>query len=227
VTGDAAPHHPGRVVVVDLDGTLCPGDTLVALVRGALRRRPGRAPHVARALPTVAARYRRDPDAAKEHLLVAALGDLDAAAAQELAIRVAARLRLSPEVRAAVAAHVEAGDLVWLASASVEPLVFAVARRVGARGAVATVLAVSGGRLSGRYDGANCKGEEKLRRLDAVLPAGWRAGAVAYADSRADQPLMDAVAEARWVRRGRLRPPASRPAAMHTTGTTTRDGVTP
>jgi phosphatidylglycerophosphatase C len=139
-------------------------------------------------------------------LLAAALSGLDVDAASAIGDRVAARLRLSRELCAAIDAHRAEGHVVWLASASIDHVVAAVGRRVGAHGAVATELADDGGLLTGRYRGRNCKGEEKVRRLDEVLPAGWREQAVAYSDSRADRPLMDAVAEARWVRRGRLRP---------------------
>jgi phosphatidylglycerophosphatase C len=194
-----------RVVVVDLDGTLTRGDSLWVLVRRSVRHRPARVGHLVVALPAVVRRARRDPDGAKERLLVALLAGLDVASAAALADRVAGGLRLSPELRAAVDEHLAAGDVVWLASASIDPVVAAVARRVGAHGAVATTLADADGRLTGRYLGRNCKGEEKLRRLDEVLPGGWRDHAVAYSDSTADRPLMDAVAEARWVRRGRLR----------------------
>jgi phosphatidylglycerophosphatase C len=194
-----------RVVVVDLDGTLTPGDSMWALLRRSVRHRPGRTGHLVLSLPAVARRARRDPDGAKERLLVAMLAGLDLDGATALADRVAGGLRLSPQVRAAVDEHLAAGDVVWLASASIDPVVAAVARRVGAHGAVATTLADADGRLTGRYQGRNCKGEEKLRRLDEVLPGGWRERAVAYSDSTADRPLMEAVAEARWVRRGKVR----------------------
>ncbi len=52
-----------------------------------------------------------------------------------------------------------------MVSASLEAYVAPGGSLLGADGAVATRLEVVGGRLTGRYDGANSRGEEKLRRL--------------------------------------------------------------
>ncbi len=153
----------------------------------------------------MAFRATRDLGAAKERLLGAMLGGLDRARAEAMGRRVAERLALSEAVADRVRDHLAAGDEVWIASASVDLVVGEVARVVGARGGIGTALAIEGDRLTGRFVGVNCKGPEKLRRLDAELRAGWRDGAVAYSDSSADTPLMTAVAEACWVRRGRLR----------------------
>ncbi len=82
---------------------------------------------------------------------------------------------------------------------------------LGADGVVATRLAVVDGLLTGRYDGANCRGEEKLRRLrewvdhtDAGPGPLW-----AYGNSRGDLRMLRAadvgVNVGRLGRLGRLR----------------------
>lgn len=199
---------PG-LAVFDVDGTLVAGDLLAPLVRAALRRRPARAALVAAALPAIAwHRAAGRPGAAKELLLRAALGGLDAGVAAGLGAAVAARAPLHAEVAAALAGHRARGDAVWLASAQVEPVIAPLARRLRADGHVATALQARAGRLTGRYAQGNCRGEAKVAALAAAVGRDRLAGACAYADSPADLPLMRAVARARWVRRGRISPGA-------------------
>jgi phosphatidylglycerophosphatase C len=193
-----------RVAIFDVDGTLSRRDSLVSLVAAALRARPRRAVHVVLALPAVAWHAPRRASRAKERLLTSVLAGLSRSEVDALGARVASRLALSPDVVASIDDHRRAGDDVWLASASIDPVIAALAVRVDATGHVATNLAFDGERCTGRYAGENCKGAEKLRRLDDALAAGWRATATAYSDSQVDKPMMDAAASCRWVRRGVL-----------------------
>ena len=82
----------------------------------------------------------------------------------------------------------------------------------GADGVIATRLAVDGhGRLTGRYEGANCRGQEKLRRLRAWMEeVGARPDRLwAYGNSRGDLRMLEAadvgVNVGRLGRLGRLR----------------------
>ena len=52
-----------------------------------------------------------------------------------------------------------------MVSASLEAYVATAGQILGADGAVATRLEVVDATLTGRYEGANCRGDEKLRRL--------------------------------------------------------------
>jgi phosphatidylglycerophosphatase C len=119
---------------------------------------------------------------------------------------------LRPEVKRRLDWHRDRGDRVVVVSASPEAYVAPAARLLGADGAVATRLEVAGGALTGRYDGANCRGEEKLRRLTA-----WVADAPeqpvrtwTYGNSRGDLRMLAAadvgVNLGRLGRFGRLRP---------------------
>jgi phosphatidylglycerophosphatase C len=92
--------------------------------------------------------------------------------------------------------HLGRGDQVVIVSASPEAYVGVAGAILGASGSVGTRLAVDGdGLLTGRYDGANCRGTEKLRRLrqwtddHGAQPARvW-----AYGNSRGDLRMLDAA----------------------------------
>ena len=80
-----------------------------------------------------------------------------------------------------------------MVSASPEVYVGLVARRLGVDGVLATRLAVGDdGRLTGRYDGANCRGEEKVRRLRRWTERSGVDGARiwAYGNSRGDASML-------------------------------------
>jgi phosphatidylglycerophosphatase C len=115
--------------------------------------------------------------------------------------------RLRRDTLAHVERHRAAGHELVVVSASPELYVAAVARRLGFAAALGTRLEVGqDGRLTGRLIGRNCRGPEKVRRLEEWL--GEEACAVvAYGDSRGDRELLAfAGDEAIWVnRRGRPR----------------------
>lgn len=108
--------------------------------------------------------------------------------------------------------HLRRGDHVVVVSASPECYVAPAAAILGAGGTVATRLEVGADdRLTGRYLGGNCRGEEKIRRLrlwmaDAGLDDArlW-----AYGNSRGDLRMLRAadtgVNVGRLGRFGRLR----------------------
>jgi hypothetical protein len=87
---------------------------------------------------------------------------------------------------------------------------------LGVDGVLATRLAVSGGILTGRYEGKNCRGSEKYARLNAWLRINGLSGGGlpqpelwAYGNSRGDLRLLDAadhgIDAGRLGRLGRLR----------------------
>ena len=87
-----------------------------------------------------------------------------------------------------------------------------VADRLAADATIATRLEVDDdGRLTGRYDGANCRGEEKVRRLRLWMADAGLEGARlwAYGNSRGDLRMLRAadtgVDVGRLGRFGRLR----------------------
>ena len=92
--------------------------------------------------------------------------------------------------------HRGRGDRVVVVSASLAVYVREAAARLGADGVIATDLEVDhDGTLSGRYQGANCRGAEKLRRLRQwIEDSGTEPGRLwAYGNSRGDLVMLRAA----------------------------------
>jgi len=154
-------------------------------------------------------------DQVKEELFTRTLEGVDAAhmrrVAEEFAVsHLAAHVR--PEVRRRLDWHRGRGDRVVVVSASPEAYVVVAADRLAADATIATRLEVDvDGRLTGRYDGANCRGEEKVRRLRLWTTDAGLAGSRlwAYGNSRGDLRMLRAadtgVNVGRLGRFGRLR----------------------
>ena len=191
-----------RYAIFDMDGTVTRSDSMLDLLASSIRRRPGRLLGVPAAVARTAWQLSTGQRTrAKESMLHLALAGLDHKGVQEVAALAADRASLNPCVQHRIAAHQSAGDEIWIASASPRPIVERVAERIGVINVVATELDFDGGVATGRLRGLNCRGDEKLRRLDAVLPEGWRHSAVAYSDDPvADGPLLAASARAVLVR---------------------------
>ncbi len=122
------------------------------------------------------------------------------------------RLRLRPEVRRRMDWHRERGHHVILVSASDEHYVGPAGEILGVDGVLATRLVVdAAGRVSGRFEGKNCRGAEKYARVVGWMRANGLAGAGraqavlwAYGNSRGDAWLLGAADHA--VDAGRLGP---------------------
>ncbi len=166
----------------------------------------GQSPRIGRAL---LAGSRHD---AKEALLARLLGGREAgplqATAEGFAGLVVAR-RLRPWVRERVDWHRRAGHELVLVSASPEIYVAPLARRLGFDAALATRLEVGpDGRLTGRIEGWNCRGPEKVARLRAWM--GSDASLVyAYGDSPGDEEMLALADTAVRVGRAKRLPLAS------------------
>lgn len=105
---------------------------------------------------------------------------------------------LRPGARPAIESHRARGHFLILATASFDFYVERLGDRLGFDMVVATKSSWDErGRLSGRVDGENCYGAEKLRRLQHEVPQLWGAcHVVAYSDSHADLPML------RWADSG-------------------------
>lgn len=91
--------------------------------------------------------------------------------------------------------HRRRGDRVVIVSASPEFYVGPAGDQLGADGVVATRLEVVDGILTGRYEGANCRGQEKLRRLRLwIEELGTGPDRVwSYGNSRGDLDMLRAA----------------------------------
>ena len=86
--------------------------------------------------------------------------------------------------------HLADGHHVYIISASVDEWVRPIAQRLGVTDVLCTHLAVGAdGRLTGKYDGNNCHGQEKVNRLLAVEPHRDEYYLYAYGDSSGDKQL--------------------------------------
>lgn len=213
------PADAPAVAAFDLDGTLTHGGSVVnwlSAVAGARLVRRALIQHAV-ALAAGAIRSGAAADAAKEALFTSVLAGRPLGDVVEVSSSFAdshLRQAVRPEVVARLAEHLDRGHVVVVVSASPSLYVARVAEALGAHGAAATDLEVgTDNSLTGRYDGENCRGEEKLRKVRALLDTlGAGTGATrplyAYGNSRGDLPLLAAadrpVDVSRLGRLGRL-----------------------
>ncbi len=204
------------VAAFDFDGTLTTGGSVLPFLAAVTSRRRVAAATARLAPRLVAAAVAGGAaaDSAKERLFEQVLAGVPATRAGAVGAEFARRhleRRLRPEVVARLEWHRDRGDRVVVVSASPEAYVGPAARLLGADGVLATRLADRDGRLTGRYEGGNCRGEEKLRRLrEWIVETGDPPGLLwAYGNSRGDLRLLSAadvgVNLGRLGRLGRLR----------------------
>lgn len=190
-----------RVAVFDLDGTLTSRDTLfpflrhVAGTRGFLLRLPLVVPVLIFMLLKIIPRQR-----AKELVLALFIRGRTRA---ELELRGESFARerlpglLRPEGKARLQWHLSRGHRCVLATASPEMYTAPWARAAGFDEVLATRLEFDAqGHATGRIAGENCRGEEKVRRLEASLGDLSRIELFGYGDSDADRPFLERCSEA-------------------------------
>ncbi len=194
------------VAAFDFDGTLVWGDSLVpflVLACGVPATARALAGQAAPVLSSLARSGHAGRDATKARILARLLAgrphDEVAGIAEAYGARLAQRVR--PTMRARLEQHRAAGHSLVIISASPELYVAPAGRRLGVDAVLATRLEVGiDGLLTGRIEGANCRGEEKTARLRAWLgcePAVLHA----YGDSAGDAHLLAMADTPCWVGR--------------------------
>ena len=106
--------------------------------------------------------------------------------------------KLIPGTLALAQGHLDAGQQVWLVTATPVELATVIARRLGLTGALGTVAEVRGGRYTGHLDGPPMHG---LAKAEAVRAIAAREGldlarCAAYSDSANDIPMLSLVGTA-------------------------------
>jgi HAD superfamily hydrolase (TIGR01490 family) len=203
------------VAVFDLDGTLTRRDTLFPFLRWVAGTRAFvlRLPLVALILGAMAlglvSRQR-----AKQMVFFLYLRGMHRA---ELGLRAESFARermqglLRPDAMARVEWHLAQGHRCVVATASPAIYVEQWARLVGFSDVIATQLEFDDRDCAtGRIEGANCRGEEKLRRLEERLGELSLYELHGYGDSRADRAFLDRCTEG-WYRPFRKPAPAANP----------------
>ncbi len=187
------------VAAFDLDGTLTEGGSVFRWLRAVAGSRRAWAATLALLGPLTlgAVRSGRAADRAKERLFRRLLAGRTEEEVETLSREFILR-HVAHHLRAPVATrlrwHLAQGHEVVIVSASPEHYVRVVAEQFGAHGALGTRLATDPlGRLTGGYLGRNCRGAEKLRRLDEWIASRHYATdptLYAYGNSRGDRRML-------------------------------------
>jgi phosphatidylglycerophosphatase C len=198
-------NSPRTVAAFDLDGTLSKRDTLLPFLRGLCGDLALVKAIVAVGGPLAAALVRNvnaQRGEIKDQLLTRLLDGMAAndvtVAGQRYAHHVAASTGLRPAIYTQWQHHRDAGHEVLLVSASLELYVNPLAQLLGGTVGLGTRLEVrADGTLTGHLDGPNCRGEEKVRRLEEWLASTTPDGSdpddvevFAYGDSSGDDALL-------------------------------------
>jgi phosphatidylglycerophosphatase C len=189
-----APGPPQVVAAFDVDGTLTTRDCVTPFLRRAAGSRLWTT-LLGHPLALGASLARRDRDRLKE-LACSALRGTDSSAIDALGVGFAREVAaewLRDDTVARLRRHRELGHTVILASASLDPYLVPLGELLAVDAVVCTVLERGAdGRLTGRLDGANCRGAEKARRVRDWLEGAALAGSDlwAYGDSSGDDELL-------------------------------------
>ncbi len=187
------------VAAFDLDGTLTWADAFTSF----LRTRSSRAAFWAAVAPLAPLfpaylAGRLDRARLKERFATACLGGALATAIDEEAEAFwdgLGRELLRADGLEELERRRAAGDRVIVVTACPEIVARPLARRLGVE-LLGTRLAVVDGRLTGRIEGGNCRGAEKVARLEALCGPDLRLAA-AYGDSAGDRELLARAADGR------------------------------
>ncbi len=190
------------IVAFDFDGTLTTKDSFTAFLRW--KARPwGYRLGLLMLLPHIAAFcVHRDRGRLKAAACARFLRGMDAKALTQEAERFAAahaQSMLRPDAVQAWRHWRAQGALMVIVTASPEITVQPFARGLGADLLIGTRLVVSAsGQVTGAFSGANCRGPEKVRRLQAAFGEDMRLAA-AYGDTSGDRDMLR-IAEVKGYR---------------------------
>lgn len=198
------------VVAFDVDGTLTVRDCVLPFMRrvggmGALMSASSRS------APAIVARRR---DEVKAHFCRRVFSGRDVGEVDEIAHRFAtdvARSWLRRDTLARLRWHQQMGHEVVLASASLRPYLMHLATHLGIEHVLCTDLVQSDGIYTGDLEGGNCRGAEKVARLQSWSSTrglsddlSWLTHA--YGDSAGDREMLSRATRAHDVSRGEIEP---------------------
>ncbi len=199
MSADPEASTPG-VAAFDFDGTLTDGGSVFKFLCAVVGPRTayGAAASLSPRLVHAALVGGAVADTTKEILFERTLAGVTVERLEEVAADFApAHLEghLRPEMVERLDWHRHRGDRVVVVSASLDVYVRIAGTLLGADGVVATSLADTNGVLTGHYEGANCRGEEKVRRLRSWVEHSQGAGGTlwAYGNSRGDLRMLRAA----------------------------------
>ncbi len=178
------------VAAFDFDGTLIAGDSLYRFLRKTLAG-PAIAAGLVRGVGAARMDRRLDRGGLKERILGACYRGWSEHQLRRAGEQFAAELLASDAPREDVFAtfdrHVADGHRVVIVSASIDCYLDPIADALGVEVAC-TRLHFDDGRFTGRFDGPNCRGDEKVLRLQALGVDGRHL--TAYGDSSGDDAML-------------------------------------
>ena len=207
--GDAGTHAKrGRVVILDLDGTITFSDTLLPFLWGCFLRFPRLRPGLFLFPLHCLLFLLRCSNATllKQQLLTTVIGGLPVASVDEWARQFAKRIiasRCRPQMLDLIKRHQQNADRLVVLTASPSIYVRSIAEGLDISEIIATEIEVRDGHYTGRLLSMNCAGIEKLRRIQEYLRLERNeACIVAYGDRKSDIPVLEWADEG-WLIRDR------------------------
>ncbi|MDR0427788.1 MAG: haloacid dehalogenase-like hydrolase [Dysgonamonadaceae bacterium] len=103
----------------------------------------------------------------------------------------ASKIKIRPKALDAIKKHSEKGDIIVIASASIENWIYPWSSEYNIDHVLATRIEVIHGKITGKFFGKNCFGQEKVNRISEVFPTRTNYYLTAYGDSRGDKELLE------------------------------------
>lgn len=192
----------GPLVAFDFDGTLTTTDSFTAFLRWRIGPLAFYGDLVRLIPAAIGYLVHRDKGRIKSAAIRVFLGGLPREVLDQEAAEFAsamAPLILRPDALKAWRRHRADGARMVIVTASPDSIVSPFARGLGADLLIASHIAFdSDGRVGSGLEGANCRGPEKVRRLQAVFGADIRLTA-AYGDTDGDKEMLE-LSEQRFMR---------------------------
>ncbi len=188
------------LALFDLDGTLTRKDTFIEFLRFHLGRWRANALLLSSLPLIVMDRMRITQDVGKRHVLRSAFVGKSLALLEEQAARFArehmpALLRDGAMER--IRWHQQQGHRVIIVTASCSLWARPWCDAIGVE-LIATELGIANGKFTGEMSTANCKGEEKVRRIAMVIGAIDASTTYAYGDTSSDLPMLALATNQHW-----------------------------
>jgi phosphatidylglycerophosphatase C len=193
------------VAAFDVDNTLTVRDCVVPFMRSAAGTGRLMKVMLSNIGDTIQNVRRRDRDALKAKFVAGIFSGKSASVVEELGVQFASKVAdrwLRSDVAARMRWHQEQGHVVILVSASLGAYLHPLGDLLEVDAVLCTEMEEIDGVLTGRLVGKNCRGEEKVSRVQK-----WREEAgidvqdlvYAYGDSSGDKQLLDLFSQPTWV----------------------------
>ena len=193
------------VAAFDVDNTLTVRDCVVPFMRSVVGTPRLMKVMLSNAGKTIQSVSRRDRDALKAKFVAGVFAGKNADDIEALGVQFASKVAerwLRSDVATRMRWHQEQGHVVILVSASLGVYLHPLGDLLEVDAVLCTELEEVDGVLSGQLIGKNCRGEEKVSRVQK-----WREEAgidvrdlvYAYGDSSGDKQLLDLFSQPTWV----------------------------